>query len=511
MTTTTDKPITKAALYVRISLDRDGDALGVARQETVMRALAKTRGINVTRVYVDNDRSASEFATKNRPEFEAMMSALDAGVHDAVLVYNLDRFTRRLRDIVDWLPFLMARGIPLITSDGTNTATEAGILTTQILVSVAENEVRRMSSRMRLRNWQDRQAGYYTSVRRPFGYVIDGRGKRERMYRPHPVEGPALRNVVDMLLRGETPAAALRYLQATVPPANGGDRWHATTFRNILTNPLLCGQMPTDEEGVYRRAVNVEPITDELHSIAIRQRFDDVAHNKHLRGRKRPARVHVLAGLVTCGVCFKHMQAHVSKVQGTADVWSRRSWVCVKALGGCGKTNRNYDAVWTKVRDYIAQAVAIDSPSAGDVAAAATDGDAALREEIAALETERAAVMASVTDRVLTMTEAMPTLRALREAQDVVEGQRDAALKAGAQAVQRAAVAAGDMLSTLDDTAADVNVRAAIVALYVDAVVIRPTTKRGRGVDWDAIVVVPRGTGEAQGTNDDTADVRAAG
>ncbi len=46
----------QAAVYVRISQDRDGEALGVERQETDCRALAKRRGWEVIEpIYRDND------------------------------------------------------------------------------------------------------------------------------------------------------------------------------------------------------------------------------------------------------------------------------------------------------------------------------------------------------------------------------------------------------------------------------------------------------------------------
>ena len=46
------------AIYVRISEDRAGAGLGVARQEQDCRELAARRGWDVHDVYVDNDTEA---------------------------------------------------------------------------------------------------------------------------------------------------------------------------------------------------------------------------------------------------------------------------------------------------------------------------------------------------------------------------------------------------------------------------------------------------------------------
>ncbi|MEV0583029.1 recombinase family protein [Nonomuraea sp. NPDC050310] len=48
----------RAAIYCRISQDREGAGLGVARQEADCRKLVELRGWNVAGVYPDNDVSA---------------------------------------------------------------------------------------------------------------------------------------------------------------------------------------------------------------------------------------------------------------------------------------------------------------------------------------------------------------------------------------------------------------------------------------------------------------------
>ena len=58
-----------AAIYVRISDDREGAGLGVQRQEKDCRALCKRSGWHSIGLYVDNDLSASrDVARKLRPE-----------------------------------------------------------------------------------------------------------------------------------------------------------------------------------------------------------------------------------------------------------------------------------------------------------------------------------------------------------------------------------------------------------------------------------------------------------
>src|SRR3974377_2609679 len=82
-----------AAIYCRISLDRNGEGRGVERQEALCRRLAKERGWPVAEVYVDNDRSA--YSGKPRPGYQRMLADIEAGLRGAGGCVDLDKLTRR--------------------------------------------------------------------------------------------------------------------------------------------------------------------------------------------------------------------------------------------------------------------------------------------------------------------------------------------------------------------------------------------------------------------------------
>jgi DNA invertase Pin-like site-specific DNA recombinase len=73
-----------AAIYARISDDREGLALGVSRQVEDCRRLAAKRGWSVVEAYVDNDVSA--WRGRARPEYRRMLEDVKAGTVDAVVV-----------------------------------------------------------------------------------------------------------------------------------------------------------------------------------------------------------------------------------------------------------------------------------------------------------------------------------------------------------------------------------------------------------------------------------------
>jgi len=65
--------MTRAAIYARISSDRDDERLGVDRQVTDCRKLCRERGWGVAGEYVDNSIGAAD-PRKVRPEYQRLLA-----------------------------------------------------------------------------------------------------------------------------------------------------------------------------------------------------------------------------------------------------------------------------------------------------------------------------------------------------------------------------------------------------------------------------------------------------
>jgi site-specific DNA recombinase len=89
----TTKPPTNAAIYCRISRDREGAGLGVARQETDCRDKADALGWTIAEVYVDNDVSA--YSGKVRKDYQRMLADVRAGRIDGIVAWHTDRLHRQ--------------------------------------------------------------------------------------------------------------------------------------------------------------------------------------------------------------------------------------------------------------------------------------------------------------------------------------------------------------------------------------------------------------------------------
>ncbi|MDP9613100.1 recombinase family protein [Streptomyces demainii] len=100
----------RAAIYVRISQDRGGAGLGVARQEEDCRALCARKGWDVVDVYPDNDVSA--YSGAPRPKWQELLEDINEGDEGEAL-FGVDRLlvdpdtgTRALHRVL--IPFTTA-------------------------------------------------------------------------------------------------------------------------------------------------------------------------------------------------------------------------------------------------------------------------------------------------------------------------------------------------------------------------------------------------------------------
>jgi site-specific DNA recombinase len=194
---TTTKP-QAAALYIRISRDKAGKALGIERQEDECRAWAKANGWGIADTYADNDKTASK-SNVRRSDYERMIADVRSGKRDGILCWDTDRLIRQLRDLADLIDLTQETGAPLGTISGViDLTTTQGRFVTTILGGVARQEVEHKSDRIKAQRRQKAMKGQPTTRRRPFGWTDN------TCLSLHPVDGPALQKAAADLLAGKT-------------------------------------------------------------------------------------------------------------------------------------------------------------------------------------------------------------------------------------------------------------------------------------------------------------------
>lgn len=90
----------RVGVYVRRSTDEEHQPYSIEAQDTSLTAyIASQPGWRQVQRFADD----ASGATTNRPGLQRPLAAARAGVIDVLLVYRVDRFSRRLRDLVDLL------------------------------------------------------------------------------------------------------------------------------------------------------------------------------------------------------------------------------------------------------------------------------------------------------------------------------------------------------------------------------------------------------------------------
>lgn len=279
----------KAAVYLRQSLDRDGQGLAVERQRQDCTALCEARGW-VAVEYVDNSISAS--SGKARPAYARMLEDIAAGRIQGVVAWDLDRLHRRPIELEHFIDLADKHRLALATVTGDiDLSTDNGRLYARIKGSVARAEVERKSARQRRAGLQRAEAGKPWGPHRPFGFEDDKTTHR-------PEEAAAIRALYADLLAGISQHEMARNLNARGIKTTKGGEWVQSTVRELLRSPRNAGLR--HYKGEIMGKGDWEPIVSEETWRVALQRTTTTA------GGGGP-RKYLLSGIAKCGVCGLNM------------------------------------------------------------------------------------------------------------------------------------------------------------------------------------------------------------
>lgn len=484
MTPTTPGEL-RVALYLRQSKDTDGDELAISRQRDNCLALVARNGWTVApgHEYVDNDVSAS--STKPRPAYQRLIEQVQAGRIDVVVAWNLDRLTRRPREIEDWLDWNVAHGVNLLTSearDPIDLDTDSGRMMLRIRAAVARQEVERKGRRQRESNAQGRSLGVPPAGRRAFGYTrvvsgsksvkatrlgADGREWPAYGHEPFEPEASAVRRGYDLLLAGASLRSICRAWNEAGLRTTVGAEWTAPSLRAVLSNPRYAGLVAPPRSATTAStghnlslgdlpAGTWEPLVSPETWAAARDLLSDPAR---LASKGRPRRS-LLSGIAKCGVCGKPVKAGATRA-------GVRNYRC----GASPHLSRKAE----DADHYIAE-VAIERLSRPDAVRLLMRRDApdveGLRAELRAVQQAEANVVGMVARGLTSMRAAEASLLDVRRRIGELEAAMTDAGKVDALAPL---VAAGDVRAVWD--ALDVDRQRAVVKALMAVEMLSP----GRG------------------------------
>lgn len=174
----------KVGIYVRVSTEEQAkEGISIDAQIDRCKSFCKARGWKVFRIYTDAGYSAG---TLDRPAFKNLVDDINDKKLNILLVYKIDRFSRKLKDLISILEDLKSKGVNFTSvTEQIDTTTAMGEAFFQIIGVFAQLERGMVKERVEMAF--DKKIGSGEVLNRaPLGYkyqngklTIDSIGKEK--------------------------------------------------------------------------------------------------------------------------------------------------------------------------------------------------------------------------------------------------------------------------------------------------------------------------------------------
>ncbi len=283
--------MTRVCLYTRISTDEENQPTSLASQHERLEAFCKVQ--EDWRIIAHHEDRAT--GTKlDRPGLQAALDLARQARIDQLLVYRIDRLSRKVRQLASIAEELDTLNVVLRSAtEPFDTGSAAGRMMLQMLGVFAEFEHATIVDRVTSGIERRAREGRWPNGRIPFGYT---RNENKELI-PDERTAPVIRRVFTWYAAGRMGAAAIaRRLDAEHAPAPPRG-WQPAVVLWILANEAYVGRVHWREQtfpGLHEPLI--DQATFDRAQALLKERGGDWTH--------RAARAEfLLSGLLRCGRC----------------------------------------------------------------------------------------------------------------------------------------------------------------------------------------------------------------
>ena len=226
----------KVAYYGRVSTDKDDQLNSLENQQNYFEDMIKENSnLIFTRGYIDEGISGT--AVKNRDSFLKMIEDATLGKIDLILTKEISRFSRNTVDSIKYTEYLLKQGVIVyFLSDNLNTIQEDAEFRLTIMSSMAQDEVRKLSERVKFginRMIKDRKL---------IGGNLTGYYKKNGIYEINPNEAPLIKYLFTTYASGSLGLKKIGEELAQMGYLNSkGKPYSQTALAKMLSNPRYKG------------------------------------------------------------------------------------------------------------------------------------------------------------------------------------------------------------------------------------------------------------------------------
>ena len=326
-----------AAVYIRLSVeDKQSGSISIETQQLIIaRFLEQNPEIRVFHTYIDNGTTGTNF---QRPGFQQMLSDIEAGSVNCVIVKDLSRLGRNTIDmgyyIETYFPQRNVRFISVNENYDTDNPDDAayGILI-PLRNMINEAYALDIGRKIKASQRQMMKDGKYIGGRTPYGYLKAANDCHQLII--DPVAAPIVRQIFEWAYDGAgLNTIAVRLNEAgIVTPSHykfsigeignekqlGSGMWQTFTVTKILRSTVYTGDlvqghtMIVDHRQVPAGSDNLTVVRNTHAAIVSRELFDAVQQKLENAARKskertvRPYTANILKGKVFCACCGRSL------------------------------------------------------------------------------------------------------------------------------------------------------------------------------------------------------------
>jgi site-specific DNA recombinase len=280
---------------------------------------------------------------RKRPVFLQAMEDVIAGHYDVLVVYNIDRFSRKLMITMEYFEKLGRAGIGFVSiQNQIDYTTPEGKLMLVLQGGLAEYYSENLGKEVRKGKTERKAQGLYNGLL-PFGV---GKGE-DGVPMPHSDTFPGLKLAFERAADGESDrqiAMALNAADYRTAGNQGNRLFSKDTVRGMLTNRFYLGELPNDDDG-WVNGKHASLISPELFEAAMEAR--DRNRNNSAKTTRADARVSALSGVARCHECGATLRT--MRNRGVARM------VCNTRLkrGECNQVSARLDIYEVQLLNYL--------------------------------------------------------------------------------------------------------------------------------------------------------------
>lgn len=287
----------RVGYYARVSTDKDDQLNSLENQQNYFEEMiAENTNWTLVRGYIDEGISGT--AVKHRDSFLKMVEDATIGKIDLILTKEISRFSRNTVDSIKYTEYLLKNGVIVyFLSDNLNTIQEDAEFRLTIMSSLAQDEVRKLSERVKF--------GVNRMIKdgKLIGGNLTGYFKKDGRYEINPKEAPIIEYLFTTYASGSIGLKKIGEELATMGYLNSkGQPYSQTTLAKFLTNPRYKGyytarltevedykthkkkKVPKEKQIIYK---------DDRIPAIVSEELWDKANILHEKRKKLPSR-HVL-------------------------------------------------------------------------------------------------------------------------------------------------------------------------------------------------------------------------